>query len=354
MNPSVEHRFLLNFAASPIGGGFKRLYEYARWFNGHGGAWFIVHPQRASLAEEFPKNGYFVARQSVVQRLVDDAAYLPDVLRQTGTPDCYYSYGIPIPRRCGHLNWFHLSNVLPLGLAGIPSPLKFRIKFGILGWKIRRRLHLADIISAESRNSLRLMGAAEDTRHVVSVNGSDDELRYLNDGRSETKENIATVVGTYWYKSLEDSYHVFDVLRRRSPGLTLVVIGDNTPQARAHGMIIPDVLRGQPDVRLAGALPRTEVMQHLRRSRYYISTTRVENSWNAASEGAFFADESYLSDLGPHRELLEGTPFTEEAVPRVGRPLLHVRREQMSGANLKTWDTVVADMIVRMTAGKAR
>ncbi len=353
MSGPVEHRILLNFAASPIGGGFKRLYEYARWFDGHGGAWFIVHPQRASLAREFPRNRYFVAGQSVLQRLVDDAAYLPDILRQTGTPDCYYSYGIPIPSRCGHLNWFHLSNVLPLGLAGIPSPLKFRIKFGILGWKIRRRLHLADVVSAESRNSLRLMGAVEDDRHVVSVNGSDDELRLLQEGQTGEMDNIATVVGTYWYKGLEDSYHVFDMLRKRNPGLTLVVIGDHSPGARAHGMAVPERLRGRPDIRLAGALPRTEVMAYLRRSRYYISTTRVENSWNAASEGAFFVDESYLSDLGPHRELLEGVPFTEEAVPGVSRALLHVRREQMSGANLKTWDTVVAEMLDRMTAGKA-
>ena len=354
MSGRVEHRYLLNFAASPIGGGFKRLYEYARWFNDNGGAWFIVHPQRATLADEFPHNQYFVAGQSTLLRLVDDCAYLADIVGQTGTPDCYYAYGIPIPRRIGRLNWFHLSNVLPLGLKGIPSPLKFRVKLGVLGWKIRRRLDEADIISAESHNSLRLMGATEDERHFVSVNGSDDEIRHLQEGKVEAKDNMATVVGTYWYKGLEDSYHVFDMLRRKNPGLRLIVIGDHTSQARAHGMMIPALLSGQPDVTLAGGLPRTEVMAYLRRTRFYISTTRVENSWNAASEGAFFADESYLSDLGPHRELLRGLPCTEVAVPNVTRPLLHVRRDHLSGINLKTWDTVVTEMIDRMRAGMAQ
>lgn len=354
MKPPVEHRMLFNFAASPIGGGYKRLFEYARWFDARGGAWFIVHPQCTSLAETFPKNRYFVGHQTAVQRLVSDAGYLDEVLREIGEPECYYSYGIPIPRRCAPRTWFHLSNVLPLGLAGIPTPIRLRLKFALLGWRIRRRLAVADVVSAESRNSLRLLGATPDGRYVVSVNGSDDELAHLASGAAEPKENIATAVGTYWFKCLDDTLRVFDTLRAANPGLTLVVIGGTTPWHRGHGMIIPDALVRRPDVLLTGALPQQEVIGYLKRSRFYLSTTRAENSWNAASEGVFFADESYLSDLGPHRELLHGQAFEEVAVAGVDRPLLHVRRERLTGANLRTWDVVVTEMLARMRAGRTQ
>ena len=81
--------------------------------------------------------------------------------------------------RFGKVNWFHLSNVLPLGARGIPLAVGERLKLGYLGWKIRRSLMNAQIISAESRSSLSLIDAQDAKRLFVSVNGSDDELAYL-------------------------------------------------------------------------------------------------------------------------------------------------------------------------------
>jgi hypothetical protein len=89
-------------------------------------------------------------------------------------------------------------------------------------------------------------------------------------------------------------------------------------------------------------------MKYLRRAKYYISTTHIENSYNAASEGVFFADESYISDIGPHRELLANAPIERVSVPHMNRSVLHVRREHLSGANLTTWQDVIADVIGRV------
>jgi hypothetical protein len=52
---------------------------------------------------------------------------------------------------------------------------------------------------------------------------------------------------------------------------------------------------------------------------------------------------------------LTDLPFDEIAVPGVSRPVLHVKRENLSGANLKTWESVITDMIrkVRASAGSA-
>jgi hypothetical protein len=92
---------------------------------------------------------------------------------------------------------------------------------------------------------------------------------------------------------------------------------------------------------------RSTVIECLRKTRIYISTTLTENSYNAAAEGIFLADESYISDIGPHRELLLGMPFEEVSVPGVRTALLHVHRDRLSGANLQSWETVIVGMISR-------
>src|SRR6202022_3245608 len=109
---NVRNKFLFNFSASYSTGGFKRLYEYARWFNADGGAWFVIHPRCADLVKEFPNIRFFVPRQSRIERLYDDCGYLRAIAQQIGRPELYYSYGVPLYFRFGKINWFHLSSVL--------------------------------------------------------------------------------------------------------------------------------------------------------------------------------------------------------------------------------------------------
>jgi hypothetical protein len=339
---SVQNRFLFNFAASYSTGGYKRLYEYARWFSQHGGAWFVIHPRCAHLAEEFPNNRFFIATQSRIQRLYDDCGYLHAIERQIGQPQLYYSYGIPLYFRFGEVSWFHLSNVLPLGPKAIPLGLLARLKFAYLGMKIRAGFAHADVISAESAASLQMLGLPSTDKLFLSVNGSDDELAWLRSGQVTPKQEIATVVGTARYKALEDSYRLFEHLRRSNQRLQLLIFG--------YPNWIPRALRDKPNVVIQGLTQRSAVIDWLRKSRIYISTTRIENSYNAAAEGMFFADESYISDIGPHRELLLNMPFEQLSVPGVRAPLLHVQRQRLTGANLKDWETVVAEMIARFQA----
>jgi hypothetical protein len=338
----VQNRYLFNFAASYSTGGYKRLYEYARWFNQHGGAWFVIHPRCAQLPGEFPNNRFFIAAQSRIERLYDDCGYLRAIEQQIGQPQLYYSYGIPLYFRFGEVSWFHLSNVLPLGPKAVPLDVFARIKFAYLGMKIRAGFAHADVISAESDASLRMLGLPCTERLFLSVNGSDDELSWLRSGQVTPKQDIVTVVGTARYKALEDSYRLFEQLRRSNARLRLFIFG--------YPNWIPRGLRHKPNVVIQGLAQRSAVIDWLRKSRFYISTTRIENSYNAAAEGMFFADESYISDIGPHRELLLDMPFEQLSVPGVHTPLLHVRRERLSGANLKQWETVVIEMIERFRA----
>jgi hypothetical protein len=333
----TDHRYLFNFAVSYGGGGRKRLEEYARWFDRRGGAWFIVHPKCEALRDEFPANRYFFVLQSRIGRMCCDCAYLRDILRKVGTPDLYYSYGIPIYRRVGRVNWFHVSNVLPFSWSGVSLSVPDRLKFRFLGGRMLRKLQNADVISAESRNSLSLIPGEYSEKLFLSVNGSDDELALLTEGGPGPKENIATVLGTYSYKALGDCYRIFRMLRERDPGLGLVVIGDEAG--------IPPEARHDACVTAVGLLPRKEVIAHLRKTKYYISATRIENSYNAAAEGIFLADESYISNIGPHRELLDGERFDSVSVPGVEAPLLHVKRSELTGRNLKSWNDVIEEMV---------
>lgn len=334
---NIRNRFIFNFASSYTGGGFKRLDAYARWFNGHGGAWFIIHPRCNDLECEFPNNRYFVVSQRKYQRIMNDCQYLDGVAQETGVPDLYYSYGIPIYARVGRVNWFHLSNMLPLAARGIPLSLRDRLTAGYLGWRIKQTYHNADIISAESAHSLSLVDRAQAAKLFLSVNGANDEIDHVRSGRIQAKDNIAVVLGTYTYKALGDSYRIFEMLRAENRQLRLVIIGEKAT--------IPSKVRSDRSVVTTGMLPRADVLALLRSCRYYITTSRAENSYNAASEGIFFAEESFISDIGPHRELLRGMPFDEVAVPEMRTTVLHVKRQSLSTANLKSWEDVIVDMI---------
>ena len=328
---SIERRFLFNFAASYLGGGYKRLYEYARWFNANGGAWFVIHENCRKLLAEFPNNRFFVVRQSPLERLRNDCGYLPAIEDQIGRPDLYYSYGIPVYRRFGIINWFHLSNVLPLSRQGIPLPPILRLKLKLLGRRIRHALPNADVTSGESQYSLGLLHFSGAANLFLSVLGSDDELAHLEEPTVWHKDDIATVIGTNSHKALGDTFQVFEMLRRDDARLKLVIIGSATD--------VPRTLRRERGVIVRGLLSRPEVINCLKSSKYYVSTTLIEGSYNAASEGIFIAGESYISDIDPHRELLMNMRFDEVSVPaRIGRPMLHVRRTDMSAANLKSGD----------------
>lgn len=333
----IQNKFLFNFSVSYAGGGLKRLHEYAKWFDQHGGAWFLVHPRCVFLIDKFPGNRFFIVNQLKVERLYNDCGYLKNICLEIGTPDLYYSYGIPVFFKVGRVNWFHLSNVLPLSSQSVPLALFDRLKLGLLGKRITSNLKNADIISAESNFSLSLMNLEYAEKMFLSVNGSDDELALQSEVCLDKTENIATVIGTYRYKAIEDSFHVFQMLQERNNELTLIIIGDDRK--------ISGSLKRKSNVIVTGSLEREQVIKYLRKTKYYISTTHIENSYNAASEGIFIAKESFISNIEPHRELVADMPYEEISVSAIKRTMLHVKKENLSAINLKTWDTVILDMI---------
>ena len=337
---TVKYKFLFNFAATRTGGGLKRLSEYTKWFHEKGGAWFIIHPNCAFLIKEFPNNQYFEVSQTRIQRLFKDCNYLSDIKKKIGILDLYYSFGIPIYYHFGKINWFHMSNVLTLNSKDMGLSLFDNIRLRLLGWKMSKNYKNADIISAESRNSLSMLKNQNTKEMFLSINGSDDEIIFLQNRLATEKDNMAVILGTHRYKALLDSYRIFETLKKKNKLLKLFVIGDKSS--------IPKQLINNESVVLTGVISQSEVIEFLKKTKYFISTTLVENSFNAASEGVIFADESYISDIAPHRELLESESFERVSIPHLSNSVLRIKGEDITGKNLKLWDVIITEMVEKV------
>jgi len=335
------NNYLFNFAASHTGGGYKRLYEYSKWFNENRGACFIINIKSSNLIDEFKNNKYFTVHENLFQRVFNDCAYLKTIINEIGKPKFYYSYGIPIYNKIAEINWFHLNNVLPLVPYKIPMSFYYRLKFIYLGSKIRNGFKYSDIISAESNSSLGLINSKYNSKLFLSVNGSNEEIDYFNSGIIHKKEDIALVIGTYWYKALKDAFSIYKMLSKKESKLKLVIIGNDKT--------IPLNIRKNNNVEIINKfLDRIEFISYLRKCKYYISATLIENSSNANSEGIFFAEESFISDIGPHRELLKNIDFEYVSIPNINRPIIHLVRKNINGSNLKSWNDIILEIINRM------
>jgi glycosyltransferase involved in cell wall biosynthesis len=327
---------LLNFQASYSGGGLKRLIEFSKYFNGKDGATFLIHPNAFEYCKKFTYNKYFVIKPSLYDRILNHNAEGAKELCGSKHWDVYYSYGVPVEKSVtADKVIVHVSNVLPFVLArcgyGVLDWLKFRLIYFYMKKSFRYCTHVA----AESEYSLRLLKGLHSCVEIYSQNGSDDEIN--NFGLNDlVKSRIAVIVGTHLHKNLADGLIVFDSLKLAEPDAKLYVVGDVKN--------VPANFSNRSDVILLGSQDRNSVVELLKSAYYYISTTVIENSFNAASEGVYLAARSYISDIQPHRELLSGLNFASVTIPNCQTKLLKVDRLDLTTRNLKSWSIVANDL----------
>jgi len=337
------NNYLFNFAASYTGGGYKRLYAYLEWFDKNGGAHFIINSKISHLAERFNNNKYYFVNMSVLQRIFHDGNYLESIVKSNNQFILFYSYGVPLYKNFAKVNWFHLSKILPLVPNKIKMTLYDRLRFTYIGIKTIKGFKKADIISAESEYSLSLINPKYKSKLFLSKNGADDEIAFLRNYEPKKKEEIALVIGTYWYKAIDDSYEVFLMLREANPSLKLIIIGSDKT--------ISEVVKKDNNVFIINKfLDRESIIKYLRSCKYYISTTLIENSYNAISEGVGFADESFISDIGPHREFLKGVKKEKIKLQNSDRFVYHVYRTDFDISILQSWEIVISEMLNKTNA----
>jgi hypothetical protein len=125
------------------------------------------------------------------------------------------------------------------------------------------------------------------------------------------------------------------MLKNENPALRLYIIGKSN--------LVDQELKNNGSIVFTGILPRKEVIALILQAKFYISTTRIENSYNAASEGIYLVPESYISDIGPHIELLNG--INHEVLEIGDRKIksLHVKHKDLSTKNLKLWREIIEE-----------
>lgn len=336
-------RWLLNFSASPTGGGRRRLEETAKWFAVHGGATFLVHPAVLnSLVHRSGANRFIPISQRKLTRLFADGRYLSPIISEIGRPDIYFSYGIPVFYTVGRINWFHVSNSLTLTRRRHGMPLKRYLELQLLGRRTRRCLKNAQIASAESEFAVGLLkersGARSAVqRYVVLNNGCEDSL-FCGQQLPERGniEPYAVTVGTSPYKRLDLVLEVFHQLQARKPDLrALKIVGDKKQ--------IPRPVLMDPRVQALGTGLEDEALyQLLREAEYYISMSGIENSSTAVSEGLLLSNRVVLSDIPSHREAIKGLAVSYVDVPSRGA-FVEVSRVGAQGiVGTPSWSDVLA------------
>jgi len=331
--------YLFNFSYSFFGGGLKRILAYLKWFNEHGGACFALNHRLKGIEKTFPMNRYCFIQHNNIAKVFNYCPTFDRFIVDIGKIDLYYSYGIPLSRKVGRVNWLHIANVLTLVNAKKYISLKRSLELRLLGILMRNGMKYADIISAESLASLDLLSSPPHAKLIVSVNGSNEEITAYKQKlhKIETTENIAVAVGTCQYKCIDDVYKIYLHLLQSNPELRLVIAGIKED--------VPAFIQKDNRVTLSGVLPQTEVCDLLQRAKYYLTATLIENSYNAASEGAFLAKEAYVSDIGPHRELLKNVKY--KILNNLGTRVasLYVDSKDLIVSNLKSWDQVINEML---------
>jgi hypothetical protein len=328
-------KYLFNFSASFTGGGHKRMIEYVKYLNNIGGAIFIINTNCKNDVLQYTNNKYFFVKQNNLKRLFLGERYLNIIVSIYNNIEFYYSYGIPVKKSIGKINWLHISNVLPLTNDEIRLSFYNKIKNLYLGYLIKKSFQIVNYISAESNYSLSLVDLKFKNKLFLSVNGADDEI--LDTNKIEIKEEIAVVVGTFGYKAINESYIVFKFLQKSNKNLKLIIIGNKK--------FIPIYILNDKDIIATGLIDRKLVIDYLKKARFYISNTKIENSYNAASEGIFFAEESFISKISVHMELLNNSTYKEINIDGCNIPLLNVKKENLSKNILVNWDKIVKDVL---------
>ena len=330
-----KKKILFNFSSSYNGGGLKRLLAFSEWFDCHGGAVFIVHVRAKRYLLTYKNNTYFYINLSKFKKALNSHKYLIDIVNSIGVPHMYYSYGIPIPYKVGSINWFHLSNVLPLiSHSGYGLTLFRSIELKWQGKLFKKSYKNAEVLSAESHYSLNLLPSSSKYIHIVSPNGSDKEIELFGQSREYTVNNIAVIVGSFFYKDLEASYRVFLKLKETHKELKMVIVGITS--------MIPSEIVSDKSIDVTGEISLKEVINLLSAAKFYINTSKVENSWNAASEGVLLANESYISRIEPHFELVKKIANNNYVIDG---DLIHVKRKNISVEKLMIWSDIIKNMI---------
>jgi hypothetical protein len=332
-------KYLFNYIASASGGGLKRLIYFSRYFNKRNGADFIISSQLAFLKKKFKKNTYHIFDNNLFNRLFLDYFRLKKIYLTSGPFDISYFYGVPVYFKIAKKNYLHVSNILPF------LPLDF-YEFNFFTYLKNKYLKIllvyfsknADIFFCESFYSKKLLSNYFKRNLLVFQNGDDEQLSILSK-KKNNYINIATIVGTIWYKKINYSFKIFEFLLKKNPNLKLIIIG-NPKNISKH-------IIDHKNVEIKGVLKHNQVLDFLKISKYFICSSLCENSFNSISEGVSLAETSIVSSIPSHIEFLRKFKKANLVLSTV--PLKHfvIKNDyKVASKSLLKWDNLIKSKLI--------
>ena len=295
--------WLFNFSSSWTGGGLIRTIETVKWFDNNLGAYFIINDRIKNEISKYNKNNkYFFVSDSKAKRLLFDGYYIPKIIHEIGRPDIYFSYGIPVFKDIGKINWFHVSNALALKTHKISLPLKTLIQMLILKKRIIKSMQYTNIATGESKFSINLLEELASKKNVkchydVLPNGYD--ITHINKILSKKREGLykyAVTVGTYKYKKIKAALKLFHQIKEANNLKKFIIVGPT--KHLTESVVKDDYVETKPH------LSREDLLNLLYNAEYYISASQIENSSNAVLEALLLCNKIILSNIPSHNEML--------------------------------------------------
>jgi len=327
---------VFDFSSSPLGGSIHRLEAYAEYFSKSPlKTHFFIHEAVINRNRIEQLVSSTAVHKSLVDKLILNNHHLKNFNNNT---KWLFSYGIPTKIGFAKKNWLHISNVLPFVNGMYGHTIVSKLKFILLKKYFIKSFSNTDVLSAESEYSISLFEKSFSKLKFVSKNGSNEEIDlFFRRDKNKKFKDFAVILGTHKHKFLERSYEKFKELNKIFPELRLMIIGDISP--------IPQIILNDNLIEVTGVIDRSEARKIISDARYYISTTLIENSFNAAAEGIFLAKESYISSIGPHLELLKDLPYKIEKNMNFKIDFLQIDSANLDTRNLVTWEQVILDII---------
>ena len=297
------HKWLFNFSSSTVGGGLIRILETIKWFDSNNGSYFIVNYRIKDLVSKYNKNNkYFFVSDNKFKRLLSDGYYIPRIIDEIGIPDVYFSYGIPVFKEIGRINWFHISNALTLKTDKISLPLKTLIQMMILKKRIIKSIRYTDIATGESEFSINLLKQEAGKRNFkchydVLPNGYNNKsINEIVNKKRELLLKYAVSIGTYKYKKIEVALELFHHIKEANNLKKFIIVGSASN--------IPRSVINDKFVEIVPSMSRENLLNLLYNAEYYISTSQIENSSNAVLEALLLSKNIILSNIPSHNEML--------------------------------------------------
>jgi glycosyltransferase involved in cell wall biosynthesis len=329
---------IFDFTASPGGGGKKRAEAYATEMESRGlNTLFLLNSRLPPLRRKLKNVEIEYVTKGSVERFLNDQKR---VRQLSGNARWYFAYGIPVYRRIGERNWFHLSNVLPFARGRYSASISLKLKMGLLGWRVRMGSGNIDQFSAESVFGTRRFRDFTGVKMegVLLRNGIDESADDpLNRSEAHTP-GYAIAIGTYSYKRLDRVLDVFMNMERSMDLRTLKIVGN------IGG--VPRSMRRNPRVELMGTIELQQVYRLLGTAKLFISASEIENSSNAVLEALSRDTKTVLSCIPSHAEMVDRQG--SESLVLNGMEYVVVEKRNLVPEYRTTWSQVVDTMLTAM------